>query len=64
MYNLKNNRMISVSKANHSIWQIYAATTNAKEDEVERLYDDLQNFLELTPKKKMSFSSQENGMQK
>ena len=43
-----------VSKANHSITviQVYAPTTNAKEDEVEWFYEDLQNLLELTFKKK------------
>ena len=34
---------------------IYAPTSNAEEAEVERFYEDLQDFLELTPKK-MSFS--------
>ena len=35
--------------------QVYASTTNAEEAEVERFYADLQDRLELTPKKKMSF---------
>ena len=35
--------------------QVYALTSNAEEAEVERFYEDLQDFLELTPKK-MSFS--------
>ena len=35
--------------------QIYDPTSNAEEVEVERFYEDLQDFLELTPKK-MSFS--------
>ena len=30
--------------------QIYAPTSNAEEAEVERFYEDLQDFLELTPK--------------
>ena len=30
--------------------QVYAPTTNAKEGEVEWIYDDLQDLLELTPK--------------
>ena len=42
---------------NITVIQVYAPTTNAKEAEVERFYDDLQDLLELTPKKKMSFSS-------
>ena len=37
--------------------QTYAPTTNSKEVEVEWFYDDLQDLLELTSKKKMSFSS-------
>ena len=46
--------MISVSKANHSIWfviQVYALTNNAEEAEIEWFYEDLQDVLELTPKK-------------
>ena len=41
--------------------QVYAPTTNAEEAEVEQFYEDLRDFLELTPKK-MSFSSQGTGM--
>ena len=37
---------------------------NAEEAEVEWFYDDLQDLLELIPKKKMSFSSEGTGMQK
>ena len=46
--------MISVSKANHSnitVIQVYAPTSNAEEAEVEWFYEDLQDLLELTPKK-------------
>ena len=35
--------------------QVYAPTTNAKEDEVEQLYEDVQDLLELTPKKEVLF---------
>ena len=35
--------------------QVYAPTSNAEEAEVERFYEDVQDLLELTPKK-MSFS--------
>ena len=35
--------------------QVYAPTTNAKEVEVEWFYKDLQDFLELTPKKDVLF---------
>ena len=36
---------------NITVIQGYALTSNAKEAEVERLYDGLQGLLELTPKK-------------
>ena len=46
-----------VSRANHSISviQVYAPTSNAEETEVERFYEDLQDLLELTPKKDALF---------
>ena len=47
-----------------TVIQVYAPTTNAEEAEVEWFYEDLQDLLELTPKKPMSFSSQGTGMQK
>ena len=31
--------------------QVYAPTSNAEEAEVEQFYEDLQDLLELTPKK-------------
>ena len=37
---------------NIRVIQVYAATTNAKEAEVEWPYEDFQDLLELTPKKK------------
>ena len=40
---------------NITVIQVYAPTTNAEEAEVEWFYEDLQDLLELTPKKKMSF---------
>ena len=58
---LKNNRMISVhfqgKPFNITVIQVYAPTTNAEEAEAEWFYEDLQDLLELTPPKKMSFSS-------
>ena len=39
-------------------------TSNAEEAEVEQFYEDLQDLLELTPKKKMSISLLGTGMQK
>ena len=43
--------------------EVYALTSNAEEAEVEWFYEDLQDFLELTPQN-MFFSWQETGMQK
>ena len=38
-----------------TVIQVYAPTNNAEEAEVEWFYEDLEDLLELTPKK-MSFS--------
>ena len=58
--NLKNDKMISVhfqgKPFNITIIQVYALTNNAEEAEVEWFYEDLQDLLELTPKKDVSFS--------
>ena len=40
---------------NIKIIQVYAPTSNAEEAEVEQFYEDLQDFLELTPKKDVLF---------
>ena len=57
--NLKNDRMISVrfqgKPFNITIIQVYAPTSNAAEAEVERFYEDLQDLLELTPKRDVLF---------
>ena len=53
--NLKNDRMISVhfqgKPFNTTVIQVYAPTSNVEEAEVEWFYEDLQDLLELTPKK-------------
>ena len=36
---------------NITVIQVYAPTSNAEEAEVEQFYEDLQDLLELTPKK-------------
>ena len=58
--NLKSDRMISVRYQgklfNITVIQVYAPNTNVEEAEAERFYDDLQDLLELTPKR-MSFLS-------
>ena len=55
--NLKNNRMISVcfqgKPFNITVIQVYALSSNA--EEAEQFYEDLQDFLELTPKKDVLF---------
>ena len=57
--NLKNDRMISVhfqgKPFNITVIQVYAQTSNAEETEVEWIYEDLQDLLELTPKKDVLF---------
>ena len=57
--NLKNDRMISVhfqgKPFNITIIQVYVPTSNAEEAEVEWFYEDLQDLLELTPKKDVPF---------
>ena len=40
---------------NTKVIQVYALTSNAEDAEVERFYEDLQNLLELTPKKDVLF---------
>ena len=55
----KNDRMILVhfqgKRFNTTIIQVYAPSTDAEKAEVDQFYEDLQDLLELTPKK-MSFS--------
>ena len=57
--NLKNNRIIFVpfqgKPFNTTVIQVYAPTSNAEEAEVEQFYEDLQDLLELTPKKDVLF---------
>ena len=57
--NLKNDRMISVGfqgkPFNITVIQVYSPTSNTEEAEAERFYEDLQDLLELTPKKDVLF---------
>ena len=57
--NLKNDRMICVcfqgKPFNITVIQTYAPTSNAEEAEVKWFYEDLQDLLELTPKKDVIF---------
>ena len=53
------NRMIYLcfqgKPFNIKVIQVYAPTSNAEDAEVERFYEDLQDLLELTPKKDVLF---------
>ena len=57
--NLKNDRMIFVrfqgKPFNITVIQVYVPTSNSKEAEVVQFYEDLQDLLELTPKKDVLF---------
>ena len=65
--NLKNDRMISVHSQgkpfNITVIQVYTLTSSAEEAQVEQFYEDLQDLLELIPKKDVLFIKG-NGMQK
>ena len=56
---LKNDRMISVhfqdKPFNITVIQVYATISKAEEAKVEQFYEDLQDLLELTPKKDVFF---------
>ena len=57
--NLKNDRIISVhfqgKPFNITVIQVYALTSNAEVAEVEWFSEDLQDLLEITPKKRCPF---------
>ena len=57
--NLKNDRMISFhfqgKPFNITVIQAYAPTSNPEEAQFEWFYEDLQDLLELTPKKDVLF---------
>ena len=57
--NLKNYRMISVhfqdKSFNTTVIQAYAPTSNAEKAEIKWFYEDLQDLLELIPKKDVPF---------
>ena len=61
--NLKNDRMISIrfqgKPFNITVIQVYAPNSDAEEAEVEQFYEDLQELLELTPKKRCPFQQKE-----
>ena len=56
----KKKRMITVlfqgKLFNITVIQVYGPISNAEEVEIEWFYEDLQDLLELTPPKKVSFS--------
>ena len=57
--NLKNDRVISVhfqgKPFNITVTQVYPPTSNAEEADIEQFYEDLQDLLEPTPKKRCPF---------
>ena len=57
--NLKNDKMISVCFQGKlfsiTVIQVYAPTSNAEEAEVEWFYEDLQDLVEVTPKRDVLF---------
>ena len=57
--NLKNDILISIhfqgKPFSIRVIQVYATTINAEEAAVEQFYEDLQDFLELTPNKDVLF---------
>ena len=57
--NLKKDRTISIHFQGNAfditVIQVYAPTSNAEETKVEQFYEDLQDLLELTPKKDVLF---------
>ena len=64
--NLKNDRMISVrfqgKPFNITVIQVYAPTKNTEEAEVEQFYENLQDLLELIPRKDVLFITDSLGM--
>ena len=55
----ENDRMISLclqgKPFNITVIQVYAPNSNTEEAEVERFYEDLQDLVEVTPKKYVLF---------
>ena len=49
--NLKNDKPFNIT-----VIQVYAQSSNAEEAEVERFYEDLEDILELTPRKGVLFN--------
>ena len=57
--NIKNNRMISVrfqgKPFNITVMQVYAPTTNGGEAQVEWFYEEIQDLIEVIPRKRYPF---------
>ena len=51
----QNDLCFQGKQFNTTVIQVYASTSNAEEAEVERFYENLQDLLELTPKKHFLF---------
>ena len=52
---LLNDVCLQGKSFNITVIQVYAPTSNAEEAEVEPFYEDLQDLLELTPKRDVLF---------
>jgi len=48
---------------NITVMQVYALTSNTEQAEVELFYDELQDLLELTPKKDVLFNVGDSNVQ-
>ena len=51
----QNDLCFQGKQFNTTVIQVYAPTSNTEEAEVERFSEDLQDLLELTPKKRCPF---------
>ena len=56
--NWQNDLCLFPRQTNVTIVQVYALTSNAEAD-IERFYEDLQDFLEITPKKDVLFITED-----
>ena len=54
-YNLLLPESVATKPFNITVIQVYAPTSNNEEAEIEQFYEDLQDLLELTPKKDILF---------
>jgi len=53
----QNDLYLFLRHINITVIQVYVLTSNAEESEVEWFYEDLQDLLELTPKKDVAYGT-------